>query len=277
MESSNKSAALESPSAQMGHLPGQVPHQAPQVPRQTPIPVPVTGISHLPNVATPHSAPQSRPLPAKYDARNVTFQHIQDIPQDLLMAVALCYKFHKVVCRQCFFSSGCTQLTAMQNQSLCLEGHHWRPLIIMPGCRLCLNFTTSWHIPVLPIPKHMKDATSPFCICKKEDHQQCYQMSKSTNPWFPHTVEELVIWTVERERCTCIATMHVHVLFVWSVVSLLPSYFCVLCTCNSMYMFKQCIPAGCTLLLYTKLNSPVYLVCDALVALYCICDSSPAS
>ena len=160
-----------------------------------------------------HSAPlqtQPRPLTPKYNARDVTFQYIKDIPQELLVGVSRCFEHRDVVCRQCFFSSGCTHLTTTKISTTCSKGHNWRPVIIMPGCGLCSNYNHSKYIPVLPIPKHMKDASSPFCICKKSDHQQCYQMSKSTNPWFPHTVEELVIWTVEREECTYMY-IHVHV------------------------------------------------------------------
>ena len=191
------------PSASERHL---VPKQAhlPSQPTSFPINHNTKHNQHTSTQPPLHSAPlqmHTQPLTPKYDARDVVFQCIEDIPQELLVGVSLCFKLHEVVCRQCFFTSGCRQLTTTKKSTTCSEGHHWRPLIIMPGSRLCSNYNHSRFIPVLPIPKHMKDASSPFCICKKNDHAQCYQMSKSTNPWFPHTVEELVIWTVERERC----------------------------------------------------------------------------
>ena len=200
-----------------------------QLPCQPPSPILGTRISQPPSGAKP--VPKTQPLTPKYNAKNVAFQCIKDIPLELLTAVALCFKFHKVVCRQCFFSSGCRQLTTTKKSNTCTDGHQWRPLIIMPGCQLCSNFNHSTHIPVLPIPKHMKSVTSPFCICnKKGDHQQCYLMSKSTNPWFPHTVEELVIWTVERERCAYMYMYSVHLLHVY----MHDAHFC--CAYNNLHV-----------------------------------------
>ena len=166
-----------------------------------------TGINPAATAVTaPNSSPASQPqnVEPKYSASNATYENIHDIPLDLLNAVAFCFQYHKIVCRACFFNSGCRVTTCKKSEkgSFCSEGHPWRPLIVMPGCRLCSNYNPSVHIPVLPIPKHMKSVTSQFLICRKTDHKTCYYMSKNTNPWFPHTVEELVIWTVERERCT---------------------------------------------------------------------------
>lgn len=31
------------------------------------------------------------------------------------------------------------------------------------------------------------------------DHRACFEKTRENNPWFPHAVEEMVIWTVERE------------------------------------------------------------------------------
>ncbi len=45
----------------------------------------------------------------------------------------------------------------------------------------------------------MKSSKNLFEMCKKTDHSVCYAMSRDTNPWFPHTIEELVVWIVERD------------------------------------------------------------------------------
>ena len=92
---------------------------------------------------------------------------------------------------------------AKKSLESCSEGHPWRPLVVLPGCRLCSNPTHTVHVPVLPIQRHAKENSAPFSICKKPDHQQCYVVAKTTDPAHPHSVEELVIWTVERERCEC--------------------------------------------------------------------------
>ena len=36
-------------------------------------------------------------------------------------------------------------------------------------------------------------------MCRLDAHEICFVKTRETNPWFPHTVEETVIWTVERE------------------------------------------------------------------------------
>ena len=164
-----------------------------------------TGTTIPPNNTRPlPSRSNLRTLTPKYYSKNVSFQYLSDIPSDLLAAVAVCYDYHEIVCRHCFFNSGGRKLTVAKGQrssTSCSEGHGWRPLLVIPGCRLCSNSSHGKHIPILPMPVHMKMSSSSFLICKRSHHQQCYQPVKGTNPWFPHSVEELVIWTIEKEKC----------------------------------------------------------------------------
>ena len=186
---------------------GTGPHQQPTPVASTssnprkphpPLPLSPTTTNSAP---PPLPSPPPRLLTPKYHSREVSYGKIADIPEELLSAVALCYNYNKTVCRNCFFRKGCRQITSTKkSSSTCLEGHSWRALVIMPGCRLCSNANYSMHIPILPIPRHMKESRAPFNICKRTDHLNCHLMTKNTNPWFPHTVEELVVWTVERER-----------------------------------------------------------------------------
>lgn len=121
------------------------------------------------------------------------------------------------MCRVCFFDSGCKDLIQKVEvgQSVsCPYGHNpWKEIKVIPRCSLCVS-PSEW-IPVPPLPKHMKQSKSPFFMCKKDEHSTCYAMSKGTNPWFPHTVEEMVIWTVERETGWYLS-MH-FIAFVWMV------------------------------------------------------------
>ena len=56
-------------------------------------------------------------------------------------------------------------------------------------------------IAMFPVPEHMKSISTPFTMCNKMDgHRSCFEMARTQGPWFPHTVEEMVIWTVERDR-----------------------------------------------------------------------------
>lgn len=118
------------------------------------------------------------------------------------MAVAECFHNRLFVCRICFFESNCSKLVSKieTKQAIMCENNHtpWKQIKVVPRCKLCI--TPADHAPIPPLPKHMKNSNIPFAVCKKAEHQTCYAMSRGTNPWFPHTVEELVIWTVERER-----------------------------------------------------------------------------
>ena len=137
-----------------------------------------------------------------YDPKNTEFVSIKDIPTDLLAAVAECFHDRLFVCRICFFESNCSKLVSKietKQAIMCENGHTpWKQIKVVPRCKLCI--TPADHAPIPPLPKHMKNSNIPFAVCKKAEHQTCYAMSRGTNPWFPHTVEELVIWTVEREK-----------------------------------------------------------------------------
>ena len=159
-----------------------------------------------PHTTTAATNSHLRPLTPKYNAKNVGYEYVDNIPDDLLAAVALCYHANQIACRQCFLIGGSRHVTTSKRKSsssseTCIEGHTWRPLTVIPGCRLCTHGKNNlgYHVPVLPAPRHMKGSLAQFCICKKNDHGQCYKLT--TNPWFPHSVEELVIWTIEREKC----------------------------------------------------------------------------
>ena len=135
----------------------------------------------------------------KFDPQSTVFPCVDGIPTDLLSMVATCFKQRLLVCRICFFESHCTELSSKrEGRGTCEKGHPWRQIRVIPKCELCLG--PGPFIPIPSMPKHMQHSHSPFMVCKKTDHNTCYYMSKNTNPWFPHTVEELVIWTVERER-----------------------------------------------------------------------------
>ena len=41
----------------------------------------------------------------KYHPREMSFHFVSDIPTDILVSVAKCYKDHKIICRTCFFDS----------------------------------------------------------------------------------------------------------------------------------------------------------------------------
>lgn len=155
--------------------------------------------SKAPTTEKNSSTSQADKSKKKYDPKVLSFTSVSDIPKELLSAVAACFKQRLLICRICFFESHCKILSSKkETRNTCEKGHPWRQITVIPQCTLCI--TPKPFIPIPPVPKHMKHSRSPFLVCKKENHATCYNMSKTTNPWFPHTVEELVIWTVERDE-----------------------------------------------------------------------------
>ena len=70
----------------------------------------------------------------------------------------------------------------------------------MPSSRLCENFGDFDEIPIPGMPSWAKrHLEKPLSICQKDDHYLCYERSANSDIWFAHTIEELVIWTIERE------------------------------------------------------------------------------
>ena len=136
-----------------------------------------------------------------YQPKGLEFVTISDIPIELVVGVAECFKSVTFVCRVCYFESDCKILikkVEVDSVFVCPNGHSpWKQIKVIRSCSICVS-PSEW-IPIPPLPKHMKQSKTPFVICKKEDHHTCYAMSKGTNSWFPHTVEEMVIWTVERD------------------------------------------------------------------------------
>lgn len=133
----------------------------------------------------------------KYNPKDVSFVVIDDIPPELLSSVAESFKRVQLVCRICFFESKCKALVYRKGKK-CENKEHspWKAIKVIPSSPMCSSL--SEYIPIPPLPKHMKHSDTPFVACKKHDHKTCFNMSRGTNPWFPHSVEELVIWTVER-------------------------------------------------------------------------------
>ena len=133
----------------------------------------------------------------KYHKKNVMFKSIQDIPFSILSSVAELFKNLKLVCIVCFFQSNWILLVGKKGSG-CMKNHTpWKPVRVIRRSPLCVSGTE--FIPIMPLPKHMMNLDSPFKLCRQKNHTICYAMSTGPNPNFPHTIEELVIWSMERE------------------------------------------------------------------------------
>uniref|UniRef100_A0A1X7UD81 C2H2-type domain-containing protein n=2 Tax=Amphimedon queenslandica TaxID=400682 RepID=A0A1X7UD81_AMPQE len=147
--------------------------------------------------------------PQYYVPEKCLFTSISSIPNDLLFSISKCYESRLTVCRTCFFdslsgrgyNSGLDLVLTLKAEGgkvhTCERGHMWRGLRVIPSSRLCSSYGEFIAIP--PVPKHMQTSKSPFKVCSMADHRGCFEKTRENNPWFPHAVEEMVIWTVERE------------------------------------------------------------------------------
>ena len=70
----------------------------------------------------------------------------------------------------------------------------------MPASQFCDNLVNLKEIPLPPLPKwSWEKQDKPFSICSRANHNSCFEMSATSEVWFAHTIEELVVWTIERE------------------------------------------------------------------------------
>ena len=70
---------------------------------------------------------------------------------------------------------------------------------------MCNNqpcFQRGEHVPLPPLPP-----VGRIKKCAQRNHHKCFSKALDANPFFAHSVEELVVWTVESESggscCTC--------------------------------------------------------------------------
>ena len=107
------------------------------------------------------------------------------------------------VCRFCYYRRKSSRLvSSSSDHPYCAKCQQQCETIwLMPASRLCENFGNLREIPIPPAPRwFFKNANKPFGFCERNDHYSCFEMSASSEIWFAHTIEELVIWTIEREH-----------------------------------------------------------------------------
>ena len=64
---------------------------------------------------------------------------------------------------------------------------------------MCKNFRDLKVLAIPPPPKMLMTPGTqhkPFQYCRNVDHMLCYDRAKES--WYAHSIEEIVIWTVER-------------------------------------------------------------------------------
>jgi len=139
-----------------------------------------------------------------YKLLETLFPKASFIDASLLEDVIRCYKERQTVCRNCYYNSN------KLSRGYDAKGHctqcqwEFKKLLVIPKSSMTVNYYESDMIAIPPWPKS-KPNDLPFESCakpkdKSNDHKRCLIMSRNSAVWYAHTVEELVIWTVEREN-----------------------------------------------------------------------------
>ena len=138
-----------------------------------------------------------------YNLKEMVFPKASFIETPLLEDVIRCYKERQTVCRNCF----CNDLKLSRGYDAngkCTECQwEFKMLLVIPKSPMTENYYKFKTIAIPPWPKS-KPNELPFESCakptdKSNNHRRCLIMSRNSAVWYAHTVEELVIWTVERE------------------------------------------------------------------------------
>ena len=142
-------------------------------------------------------------LTRTYNLKEMLFPKASFIEQPLLEDVIRCYKERQTVCRNCFYND--LKLSRGFNaKGQCIQCQwEFKKLLVIPKSPMTVNFYKSEMIAIPPWPKS-KPNELPFESCakptdKSKEHKRCLIMSRNSAVWYAHTVEELVIWTIERE------------------------------------------------------------------------------
>ena len=139
-----------------------------------------------------------------YKVQETLFPKESFIDPLLVDDVVQCYKERQTVCRNCYYNSNKLS-RGFDAKGLCTQCHwEFKKLLVIPKSQMTHNFYKSDMIAIPPWPRS-KPNDLPFESCakpkdKSNDHKRCLIMSRNSPVWYAHTVEELVIWTIERER-----------------------------------------------------------------------------
>ena len=147
----------------------------------------------------------------KFLLSKTRFASVEQIPQHLLESVSTCYSQRKRACKRCFLThlpSTWEQLHSMTvaTTDICRRCHRNNGAItVIPASDLCEtscygNFN---FVAIPPTPDHT-DNISSFKCCNKykngSEHKKCLQLTMRGNAWYPHSIEEMVIWTIEHKE-----------------------------------------------------------------------------
>ena len=147
----------------------------------------------------------------QYSLKGTNFTSVDEIPIHLLESISTCYSQKIQACYWCFLThlpSTRQQLLSMSVASgVCRKCLRQRTrdelIIVIPASNLCEPSAYGKYVGIPPTPKHTDRITS-FKYCNKyertADHTTCLRLTRRGNAWYPHSVEEIVIWTIEYKQ-----------------------------------------------------------------------------
>lgn len=73
--------------------------------------------------------------------------------------------------------------------------------MLIPASVMCTNFASLKFVPISPPPQVLMTGaqrSKPFIYCQNKDHVACFRNAAKGEVLFAHSIEELVVWTVEK-------------------------------------------------------------------------------
>ena len=135
------------------------------------------------------------------------FPSVNKIPQHLLESVSTCYSQRIQACTWCFLTYLPSTRKQLQSVSVagragicrkCLRNNG--VITVIPASDLCETSCYGNFVAIPPTPNH-RDNLNVFKCCSKyqqaAEHKKCLLLTRRGNAWFPHSIEEMVIWTIE--------------------------------------------------------------------------------
>ena len=136
----------------------------------------------------------------RFDPEKTVFKDVSKINPHLLQDIVNSYKKSQTVCKFCFFRN--RRQEKLGANCYCKQCKRVNPtVIVMPSSKLCKNFANMKVVPVSKPPKVLMSGSNrqkPFQYCQRTNHVPCLEKSATDDVWFAHSIEELVVWTVER-------------------------------------------------------------------------------
>ena len=137
------------------------------------------------------------------------FTSVKQIPQHLLESVSTCYSQRIQACKWCFLKCLPSTLKQLYSMSVATTGicrrclHNNGTITVIPASDLC-ETSCYGNFVAIPPTSFNKSNIQAFCYCQKfkeiSKHKRCLLLVRREAAWYPHSIEEMVIWTIEYKQ-----------------------------------------------------------------------------